>query len=104
MAAQLTMLTPATSIYSALLGEVIPDLRPPESPIAPTFLEQHQEAVGFGGAVLLASSELPEVIGMSDRVMVMARGRLTGEMPAAEATQDAVMSLAVKEVESTRVR
>ena len=56
-----------------------------------------------GGAVLLASSELPEVIGMSDRVMVMARGRLTGEMPAAEATQDAVMSLAVKEVESTRV-
>ena len=57
-----------------------------------------------GGAVLLASSELPEVIGMSDRVMVMARGRLTGEMPAAEATQDAVMSLAVKEVESTRVR
>ena len=49
------MLTPATSIYSALLGEVIPDLRPPESPIAPTFLEQHQEAVGFGGAVLLAA-------------------------------------------------
>ena len=53
--------------------------------------------------MLLASSELPEVIGMSDRVMVMARGRLTGEMPAAQATQDAVMSLAVKEVESARV-
>ncbi|MCE1178080.1 MAG: sugar ABC transporter ATP-binding protein [Micrococcales bacterium] len=57
-----------------------------------------------GGAVVLASSELPEVISMSDRVLVMARGRLTGELPAAEATQDAVMSLAVKEVESTRVR
>ncbi|AKT51598.1 sugar ABC transporter ATP-binding protein [Arsenicicoccus sp. oral taxon 190] len=55
-----------------------------------------------GGAVVLASSELPEVISMSDRVLVMARGRLTGELPAAEATQDAVMSLAVKEVESTR--
>ncbi len=56
-----------------------------------------------GGAVLLASSELPEVIGMSDRVVVMARGRITGEMSSANATQDAVMSLAVKEVESTRV-
>lgn len=57
-----------------------------------------------GGAVLLASSELPEVIGMSDRVLVMARGRITGELTGPNTTQDAVMSLAVKEVESTRVR
>ncbi|MGL5405842.1 MAG: sugar ABC transporter ATP-binding protein [Propionibacteriaceae bacterium] len=57
-----------------------------------------------GGAVLLASSDLPEVIGMSDRVVVMSRGQITGELPATHATQDAVMSLAVKEVESTRVR
>ena len=56
-----------------------------------------------GGAVLLASSELPEVLGVSDRVVVMAGGRVVGEMPAREATQDAVMTLAVKEVESTRV-
>jgi ribose transport system ATP-binding protein len=56
-----------------------------------------------GGAVLLVSSELLEVIGMSDRVLVMAYGRLVGELPAADATQDAVMSLAVKEVESSRV-
>ena len=56
-----------------------------------------------GGAVLLASSELPEVLGVSDRVVVMAGGRIVGEMPATEATQDSVMSLAVKEVESTRV-
>lgn len=56
-----------------------------------------------GGAVLLASSELPEVLGMSDRILVMAGGRVVGEMPSSEATQDAVMSLAVKEVESTRV-
>ncbi|MGD8151028.1 sugar ABC transporter ATP-binding protein [Ornithinimicrobium sp. Y1694] len=56
-----------------------------------------------GGAVLLASSELPEVLGMSDRILVMAGGRIVGEMPASEATQDSVMSLAVKEVESTRV-
>ncbi|STD03616.1 Arabinose import ATP-binding protein AraG [Dermatophilus congolensis] len=57
-----------------------------------------------GGAVLLASSDLPEVISMSDRVLVMAHGRIVGELPAAEATQDAVMHLAVKEVQSSRAR
>ncbi|MEI2731027.1 MAG: sugar ABC transporter ATP-binding protein [Dermatophilaceae bacterium] len=55
-----------------------------------------------GGAVLLASSDLPEVISMSDRVLVMSRGRLVGQLTHSEATQDAVMTLAVKEVESTR--
>lgn len=57
-----------------------------------------------GGAVLLASSELPEVLGMSDRILVMASGRIVGDVPAEDATQDSVMQLAVKEVESTRVR
>ncbi|WKD58951.1 sugar ABC transporter ATP-binding protein [Corynebacterium caspium] len=56
-----------------------------------------------GGAVLLASSDLPEVLGMSDRIIVMSGGRIVGEMPAKEATQDNVMTLAVKEVESSRV-
>ncbi|MFJ6566067.1 sugar ABC transporter ATP-binding protein [Streptomyces sp. NPDC091292] len=48
-----------------------------------------------GHAVLMISSDLPEVLGMSDRVLVMAQGRLAGELAAAEATQDAVMALAV---------
>ncbi|MFC4909975.1 sugar ABC transporter ATP-binding protein [Actinomadura gamaensis] len=48
-----------------------------------------------GRAVLMISSDLPEVLGMSDRVLVMARGRIAGELPAADATQDAVMALAV---------
>jgi len=56
-----------------------------------------------GTAVLLASSELPEVLGMSDRVIVMSRGRVAGELSPDEATQDTVMSLAVKEVESSSV-
>jgi ribose transport system ATP-binding protein len=43
----------------------------------------------------MISSDLPEVLGMSDRVLVMAQGRIAGELPADEATQDAVMSLAV---------
>jgi len=49
-----------------------------------------------GGAVLLVSSDLPEVLGVSDRVLVMSGGRLTGELPASTATQDQVMALAVK--------
>ncbi|MDO5627174.1 MAG: sugar ABC transporter ATP-binding protein [Mobilicoccus sp.] len=57
-----------------------------------------------GGGVLFVSSDLPEVISMSDRVLVMNKGRIVGELTAEEATQDAVMSLAVKEVESSRVR
>ncbi|GAB3484509.1 sugar ABC transporter ATP-binding protein [Nocardiopsis coralliicola] len=48
-----------------------------------------------GRGVLLISSDLPEVIGMSDRVLVMAQGRIAGELSADEATQDAVMALAV---------
>lgn len=53
------------------------------------------EITANGGAVLMASSDLPEVLGMSDRVLVMSNGKLSGEMPASEATQERVMSLAV---------
>ena len=44
-----------------------------------------------GKAVIVISSELPEVIGISDRVYVMAAGRIAAEMPAAEATQESIM-------------
>lgn len=53
------------------------------------------ELTASGHAVLMISSDLPEVLGMSDRVLVMAQGRIAGELTAAEATQDAVMRLAV---------
>ncbi|MDT7707935.1 MAG: ribose transport system ATP-binding protein, partial [Pseudonocardiales bacterium] len=52
-----------------------------------------------GRAVLMISRDLPEVLGMSDRVLVMARGRIAGELSAGEATQDSVMALAVSETE-----
>ncbi|HET6633566.1 MAG TPA: sugar ABC transporter ATP-binding protein, partial [Streptomyces sp.] len=54
------------------------------------------ELTASGHGVLMISSDLPEVLGMSDRVLVMCQGRLTGELPAGEATQDAVMDLAVR--------
>ncbi|MFB1044301.1 sugar ABC transporter ATP-binding protein [Streptomyces chrestomyceticus] len=54
------------------------------------------ELTAAGRAVLMISSDLPEVLGMSDRVLVMAQGRLAGELSGDEATQDAVMELAVR--------
>lgn len=53
-----------------------------------------------GGGVLMVSSELPEVIGMSDRIVVMSNGSVAGVLDAADATEDAVMQLAVAKVTS----
>jgi ribose transport system ATP-binding protein len=47
-----------------------------------------------GVAILMISSELPEIIGMSDRVLVMRQGTITGELSRAELTQERIMELA----------
>ncbi len=49
------------------------------------------ELAGRGIAILMISSELPEVLGMADRVVVVAEGRITADLPRAEATPEAVM-------------
>lgn len=49
-----------------------------------------------GVAVIMISSEMPEVLGMSDRIMVMHEGRVTGFLDRAEATQIKVMDLAAR--------
>ncbi len=49
-----------------------------------------------GVAVIMISSEMPEVLGMSDRIMVMHEGRVTGFLDRSEATQVKVMELASK--------
>jgi rhamnose transport system ATP-binding protein len=47
-----------------------------------------------GMAILLISSELPEVLGMSDRILVMREGRLTGQFSRADASQEKLMAAA----------
>jgi putative multiple sugar transport system ATP-binding protein len=46
-----------------------------------------------GKAVLVISSELPELIGLCDRIYTLSAGRITGEVPRAEATQEGLMTL-----------
>jgi ABC-type sugar transport system ATPase subunit len=57
------------------------------------------ELAGQGLALLMISSELPEVLGLSDRVAVMHEGRLSGVLSAGEATPEAVMGLALGDTE-----
>ncbi|MFJ6197387.1 multiple monosaccharide ABC transporter ATP-binding protein [Micromonospora sp. NPDC092111] len=55
--------------------------------------------VADGKAVLLISSELPELLGMCDRIYTLCAGRITGEVPVAEATQENLMDLMTKDKE-----
>ena len=49
-----------------------------------------------GKAIVMISSELPEILRMSHRILVMCEGRLTGELSAAQATQESIMQLATQ--------
>ena len=49
-----------------------------------------------GKGIIMISSEMPELIGMSDRIIVMCNGEITGEVSESEATQENIMSLATK--------
>jgi putative multiple sugar transport system ATP-binding protein len=50
--------------------------------------------VAEGMSIIMISSELPEILGMSDRVYVISSGRITGELPVGEATQEKIMQMA----------
>ena len=50
-----------------------------------------------GSAILVISSELPEVLGLADRIIVMQGGRIRGELPRDAATEEKILSLAILE-------
>jgi rhamnose transport system ATP-binding protein len=56
------------------------------------------ELAGRGLAIIMISSELPEVLGMSDRIAVMHGGRIVGELSRGQATQEKVLELALGHV------
>lgn len=56
-----------------------------------------QELADEGKAVLFISSELPEILGVCDRIYTMSQGTITGEVPAKGATQESLMRLMTKE-------
>jgi putative multiple sugar transport system ATP-binding protein len=56
-----------------------------------------------GKAVVFISSELPELLGMCDRIYTMAAGRLTGEFSRAEASQEALMRRMTKDKKDEEV-
>ena len=49
-----------------------------------------------GKCVVMISSELPEILGMSDRIYIMNEGKMVGEMKASEATQESIMAVILK--------
>jgi rhamnose transport system ATP-binding protein len=57
--------------------------------------QQMGELARAGMAILMISSELPEVLGMSDRIAVMHEGRIVRIVPRAEATQENILALAI---------
>jgi len=54
------------------------------------------ELAHAGKSIIMISSELPEILRMSHRIVVMCEGRITGELAAAEATQEKIMRLATQ--------
>ena len=59
------------------------------------FYDMIGEFAASGRAIFLISSELPELLALCDRVLVMAEGRLTANLPRGVATQETIMQAAV---------
>jgi ribose transport system ATP-binding protein len=59
------------------------------------------ELARSGAAILMVSSELPELLQVADRILVMRQGRISGELPGRHATQEEIMRLAAPEEQLT---
>jgi len=54
------------------------------------------ELAQSGKAIIMISSDMPELLGLCDRIAVMREGRLSGILPVGDATQESIMHLAIK--------
>ncbi|MCP1110529.1 sugar ABC transporter ATP-binding protein [Ohessyouella blattaphilus] len=59
-----------------------------------------RELIKIGKSIIMISSEMPELLGMSDRIIVMREGYITGELGIEDTTQEKIMELAVKNVKA----
>jgi rhamnose transport system ATP-binding protein len=66
------------------------------------FYEMIGQLAADGRAILLISSELPELLALCDRILVMSEGHLTADIPRAEASEEAIMTAAVPQRERMR--
>nr|MDA3949999.1 sugar ABC transporter ATP-binding protein [Spirochaeta sp.] len=62
------------------------------------------ELAAQGKSIIMISSELPEILRMSDRIVVMCEGRITGELAIGEASQDRIMEYATMRTQETLIR
>ena len=60
------------------------------------------QLAGEGLAILMISSELPEVLGMADRVLVVREGRITADLPRSSATAESIMLAATQSLEAAK--
>lgn len=60
------------------------------------------ELAEAGYGVILISSEMPEILGMSDRIYVMCSGRVTGELSRSEASQEKILELAMEKMKEAK--
>lgn len=60
------------------------------------------ELVKQGYSIIMVSSEMPEILGMSDRIIVMCDGRVSGELTRAEATQERILEMAMTKVKQVK--
>ncbi len=58
-----------------------------------------EDLAGQGKAIIFISSELPEILGMCDRILVMSEGKISGQLMAEEANQEKILALATVEME-----
>ena len=56
-----------------------------------------RELADKGTGIIMISSELPEIIGMSDRILVMSRGQIAGQLSRKEASEERILTLAIGE-------